>query len=185
MSSQKKAVSKLTVAALSAAMLASTATMTLPALKADAKTSASQPVKQYNTSRLGQIKSDKALIYKAPNSTKGTKAGTSKLQLTYYINKKAVYNNTTYYQISNYRSTTKAAIGWLKSKDLTTKSYSVGKNSTTKRYITGSGKGYTRPWGASRNVQFTTLTAQKGTLFTTKTTEKVGDETWYSGTLLG
>ncbi|MFJ8263030.1 glucosaminidase domain-containing protein [Rummeliibacillus sp. NPDC094406] len=185
MSSQQKATRKLTTAVISAAMLASTISMSLPALKVDAKTTVTQPtktVKQTDTSKLGQIKSEKAIIYKSPNATKGTKAGIQKLKLTYYINKTAVYNKTTYYQVSNYKSTTQPSIGWVKAQDLTTKTHMITKNSTTPRYITGTGKGYTRPWGGERNVLFTSLNTDKGTQFKTKTTEKVGDETWYSGT---
>ena len=186
MSSQQKAVARLTAAALSATMLATTASMALPALKAEAQTTTqSNTVKTTNTSRLGQIKYSTALIYKTPNSSKGTKAGTSKLQLTYYINQTAKYKNVTYYQISNYyKSPSKAAIGWIKAQDLNSNAYTINKN-TTSRYVTGSGKGYTRPWGGSRNVLLSSLTASKGALFKTKTIEKVGNETWYSGTLNG
>lgn len=188
MSSYQKTSKKLTAAFISATMLASTATFSLPALKADAKTAITQPtkaIKQSNISRLGQLKSEKAVIYKAPTETKGTKAGTQKLRLTYYINKKAVFNNTTYYQISNYKSNYQPYIGWVKAKDITSKTYQIVKNSTTPRYLTGTGEGFTRPWGGERNVMFISLTADKGTLFKTDTTEKVGGDTWYSGTLNG
>ncbi|MGG0658277.1 glucosaminidase domain-containing protein [Rummeliibacillus pycnus] len=188
MSSKQKTSAKLTAAAISAAMLASAVTMSLPPLKADAKTTVTQPskkVQQTNTSKLGQFKSEKAIIYKSPTATKGTKAGSQKLQLTYYINKKAIYNKTTYYQVSNYKSTTQPSLGWVKSTDLTTKTYTITKNSTTPRYIIGTGKGYTRPWGGARNILFVSLSTDKGKQFKVKTTEKVGDETWYSGTLNG
>lgn len=188
MTSPQKSHKRLTAAVISAAMLASTATICLPALKADAKTTVSHPTntsKQTNTSKLGRFKTEKAVIYKSPNATKGTKVGTQKLHLTYYINKKAVYKKTTYYQISNYKNTTKPSIGWVKAKDLTTKTHKIAKNSTTKRYIKGTGKGYTRPWGAEKNVIFISLNPDKNKLFKTKTTEKVGDDTWYSGTLNG
>lgn len=188
MFTRQKSHKRLTTAVISAAMLASTATMYLPALKATAKTTVTQPtktVKQTKTSRLGRLKTEKAIIYKVPTAKKGTKAGAQKLQLTYYINKKAVYNKTTYYQISNYKSASRAAIGWVKAKDLTTKAHQLLKNSTTKRYILGTGKGYTRPWGGSKNILFISLSTDKNTLFKTKTTEKVGSDTWYSGTLNG
>lgn len=188
MSSYQKTTKRLTTAVISAAMLASSISMALPALKADAKTAVTQPtnkVKQTNTSKLGQFKSEKAIIYKSPTATKGTTAGIQKLKLTYYINKTAVYNKTTYYQVSNYKSSTQPAVGWVKAKDLTTKTYTITKNSTTPRYIMGTGKGYTRPWGGERNILFTSLSKDKGKRFNTKTTEKVGNETWYSGTLNG
>lgn len=188
MSSQQKTSLKLTTAVISAAMLASSISMALPALRADAKTAVTQPtkaVKQTDTSKLGQLKSETAIIYKSPTATKGTKAGTQKLQLTYFINKAAVYNKTTYYLVSNYNSSTKPVIGWVKAKDLTIKTYAIKKNSTTPRYIIGNGKGYTRPWGGARNVLFVSLSTDKGTQFKTKTTEKVGNDTWYSGTLNG
>lgn len=188
MATHQKSHKRLTAAVISAAMLASTVTMSLPALKAEAKTTVTQPtksVKQTDTSKLGRFKNEKAVIYQSPTATTGTKVGSQKLELTYYINKKAVYNKTTYYQISNYKNASQPFIGWVKAKDLTTKTHKITKNSTTKRYIKGTGKGYTRPWGGAKNVIFISLSTDKNTLFKTKTTEKVGDDTWYSGTLNG
>lgn len=188
MAIHQKSHKRLTAAVISAAMLASTVTMSLPALKAEAKTTVTQPtksIKQTDTSKLGRIKTEKAVIYQSPTETKGTKVGSQKLELTYYINKQAVYNKTTYYQISNYKNADQPFIGWIKAKDLTIKTHKIIKNSTTKRYIKGTGKGYTRPWGGAKNVIFISLSTDKNTLFKTKTTEKVGDDTWYSGTLNG
>lgn len=169
---------------ISAAILATTVTTAIPTIQADAKTTVKAKVKQGKTSRLGRIKTAKAIIYPTPTATKGTTSA-KQLHLTFYINKKAIYKDTAYFLISNYKDPSKPTVGWVKSKDITTRTHTIAKNSTTKRYVKGNGKAYTRPWGDERNVMFTTLTKDKNTLFQPKTTEKVGNDVWYSGKLNG
>lgn len=140
--------------------------------------------KQSNTSQLGQLKSQKSRIYTAPGSKKSVVASTKYTNEIFYISKVATKTgDETYYQVSRHADPKKAALGWVKSKSITRKSYKVMTNTKKTRYIKGTGTGYTRPGGLARNVIFPSMAPYKHKTFLNAETVKVGTATWYRGTV--
>ena len=139
-----------------------------------------------STSRLGHLKSASTRIYDSYTApTKYVVAGSSYTNEVYYIKSQASYSGTTYYLISRSPSSTKGVIGWVKSTDLNTHAH-VGVDRTAKTYyVKGTGSAYTKAWGGSKNIAIESLSKLKSEEFKVNLTERVGNNTWYRGTLSG
>src|SRR5690625_4595265 len=137
------------------------------------------------TSKLGHIRNAKVQIYKDISDTStAITAGNKYTHAVYYIKKEAKVNDQVYYLISTSPSSTKGVVGWVKSQDLTTHSHvSVDKKAKT-FYIKGTGNAYDTAWGGKKNLVYK-LSQYKGQAFKVHLTEKVGNNTWYRGTLNG
>jgi len=136
------------------------------------------------TSKLGHIRNSTVKIYNDLSLTSAVKAGSQYTDAVYYIKKQAKINNQLYYLISNEPSSTKGTVGWVKAQDLSTHSHvGVDKNAKT-FYIKGTGKAYDTAWGGSKNLVYH-LSDYKNDIFKVHLTEKVGNNTWYRGTLNG
>ena len=139
-----------------------------------------------NTSRLGQLLASDVKIYKtAGDSASAFKAGTTYMNAVYFIKKQAKIGEDIYYLISNQPSSVKGVIGWVHASDL--KSYThtgVDKNTKT-FYIKGTGQAFSKAWGGSKDLVYSTLSGYKNSIFTVNLTEKVGNNTWYRGVLAG
>lgn len=139
-----------------------------------------------STSRLGHIKNSSIRIYGSyKDSSKYALAGSSYINEVYYIKKEANYNKERYYLISRNPSSTQGVIGWVKSSDLSTHTH-VGVDRTAKTYyVKGTGSAYSKAWGGSKNIVYKNLSSFQGQEFKVNLTERVGNNTWYRGTLNG
>ena len=138
------------------------------------------------TSRLGHLKSSSIRIY--DNYTTPTKyvvAGSSYTNEVYYIKSQASYNGITYYLISRNPSSTQGVIGWVKSTDLNTNTHAGVDRTAKTYYVKGTGGAYTKAWGGNKNIAFGSLSQLKNEEFKVNLTERVGNNTWYRGTLSG
>lgn len=137
-----------------------------------------------SVSYVANAKSAKSPIYKQAGDKKAqTLAGKTYTNETFYVYNKKVVNGTTYYEITRKKGA--EAIGWVKEKSLKLQTLKVMPNSTKTFYIKGSGKGYTRPAGASRNVLYNSLAPYKGTAFKTTSKVKIGKVNWYTAKIGG
>src|SRR5699024_7266373 len=141
-------------------------------------------VKESKTSRLGHIRNQNVNIYSKPTATKGTKAGTAKINKVYYIKKQAKFKNQLFYLISTSPSATKNTLGWVKSQDMSTHVHK-GIDKKSKQFVVkGTGKAYTKAWGGEKDKVYD-LKNLKGQILKVHLTEKVGNNTWYRGVLKG
>lgn len=139
-----------------------------------------------STSRLGQIKNGTVMIYKTVgNSTGAIQAGTANTGTVYYIKKQVMINDQTYYLISKQPSSVTGVIGWVNSTDLTNYSHTTYDKNAKTMYLTGKGSVYSKPWGSTKDLIFKDLSKNKNQVFQINLTEKVGDNTWYRGSLAG
>ncbi|MCM3225282.1 GW dipeptide domain-containing protein [Terribacillus saccharophilus] len=134
---------------------------------------------------IGHLHSN-AIIYSNLNDMNTFKEAASEgyTNAVYYIKKQAKWNNETYYQISKQPSSTSGVIGWVKSSEMSTHTYTVVNNNKQTLVISGSGNAYSKPWGGSKDLVYS-LDKYKGQQFQVTAEEKVGGNTWYKGTLSG
>ena len=141
--------------------------------------------KYSNTSKLGHIKSASRKIYEDMSVEKTAKnAGSANTNRVYYIKQQAVYNGTTFYLISRKPSKTSGTIGWVKASDMNVHTH-VGVDKKKKEAtIKGTGNAYAHAWGGNKDLVYK-LSTKKGKKFNIHLTEKVGNNTWYRGSLDG
>ncbi|MFK3936154.1 N-acetylglucosaminidase [Alkalihalobacillus sp. NPDC078783] len=135
-----------------------------------------------STSRLGHLYRS-ATVYKDLGNSSTLKLS-NLLDTVYYIKQQAQYNGNTYYLISKNPSTTKGTVGWVKSSDIRSHAHTTTDKKKHTFYVNGTGKSYTKAWGGSKDLVFN-LSSHKNKEFVTNLTEKVGNDTWYRGTLSG
>src|SRR5690606_31942529 len=94
------------------------------------------------------------------------------------------FNDNVYYLISTQPSSEKGIIGWVKSTEMSTHPH-VGVDKKAKTfYIKGTGNAYSKAWGGNKDLVYN-LANFKDHVFHVNLTEKVGNNTWYRGTLNG
>ncbi|NLJ18770.1 N-acetylglucosaminidase [Globicatella sulfidifaciens] len=137
------------------------------------------------TSRLGHIRNRNVKIYSSlENNSSFEVAGAKYTNAVYYIKSQSQLNGELYYLISTSPSSTRGVVGWVQASDLSTHSH-VGIDKASKTfYIKGNGKSYDTAWGGSKNLVYD-LSKYKDHIFNVHLTEKVGNNTWYRGTLAG
>ena len=52
-------------------------------------------------------------------------------------------------------------------------------------YFSGKGSAYSKPWGSTKDVIFKDLSKNKNQEIKINLTDKVGNDTWYRGSLAG
>ncbi|MBM0065962.1 N-acetylglucosaminidase [Alkalicoccobacillus gibsonii] len=137
--------------------------------------------KKTSTSRLGHLYRS-ATVYKDLGSS-GTLKLSNLLDTVYYIKQQATYNGDTYYLISTQPSSSKGTVGWVRSSDIRSFAHSTTNKNKTTLYVKGTGKAYTKAWGGSKDEVYSNLSNHKGKKLEVNLTEKVGNDTWYRGTL--
>lgn len=138
------------------------------------------------TSRLGHLKSKSTRIYDAYTTpTNYVEAGTSYTNHVYYIKRSATYNGVKYYLISKSPSHTRGVVGWVKSTELSSQSHTALKKTDDKYIVKGTGSTYDKAWGGSKNLVHKGLSELKGQEFIVNLIERVGNNTWFRGTLEG
>ncbi|MCM3179014.1 GW dipeptide domain-containing protein [Cytobacillus horneckiae] len=136
-------------------------------------------------SRLGQISNKNVRIFTDIVNNKYFTAGDKYINAVYYMKKQAEYNGQTYYLISTQPSSETGVIGWVRSADLVSHPH-VGLDSLSKKfYVKGTGSAYSKTWGGSKDLVYSSLAAYKGNEFNVNKTEKVGTNLWYRGVLAG
>ena len=144
------------------------------------------PDKTENTNRLGQIPSSKVLIYKDYKDTAAASpAGETYTNQTFFIKKLAFVNGQTYYLLSEQASSVNGVIGWAKASDLLTNPESSLKSTSKTLYFTGKGSAYSKAWGMTKDVVYSSLSKYKDQEFKVNATETVGNMVWYRGNLDG
>lgn len=139
-----------------------------------------------NTSRLGQVRTSQVIIYKnASDNMTGFPAATAYTNETFYIKKSIMIDGETYYLLSEQPSSVTGVVGWVKSADLTSNPHSTLDSKAKTLYISGQGSAYSKPWGSIKDTIYKDLAKYKGKEFKIDLTEKVGNNTWYRGSLAG
>lgn len=137
-----------------------------------------------NTSRLGHLRST-AKIYSNLDNLSSYKSSDSYKNAVYYVKNEANVDGTIYYLISKSPSSTKGTIGWVKSSELDSRTHKTIDNKSKTFYVKGTGKAYSKTWGGSKDLIYSNLSNYKYQTFKVNLTEKVGNNTWYRGTLNG
>lgn len=140
-------------------------------------------VKQTSISKLGHLKSN-AEIYKQLGDPNSQIDNAKYLNAVYYIKSQATINGQQYYLISTQASSTKGIIGWVKSSQMNIRDHK-GVDTRSKTYfINGNGQAFSKAWGGSKDLVYD-LSNYKDQPFQINKTERVGNNTWYRGTLNG
>lgn len=144
------------------------------------------PNKTANTNRLGQVRSSKVMIYKDyRDATTASPAGDTYTNQTYYIKKLAFISGQTYYLLSEQPSDVNGVVGWAKASDLLSYSESSLKPTAQTLYFTGTGSAYSKAWGTTKDVIYSSLSSYKNKEFQVNASETVGNMVWYRGFLDG
>lgn len=142
--------------------------------------------KEVSTSKLGHIQNGQVNIQRElGNSSTQFSAGSTYTNAVYYIKKEAHLNGQLYYLISRNSSSTKGVVGWVRAQDLSVQNHVGVDNQQKTFYIKGTGSAYNTAWGGSKNYTHKSLVAYQNERFNVHLTEKVGNNTWYRGTLGG
>lgn len=128
---------------------------------------------------MARVNSTSAKVYASVDSATGVSAG-QKAGNTYYVNKKATLNGSTYYTLTD---ETKTPRGWVKANDTTavnrsaetavTGNFNVNKQATNL---------YKTPWGTANQI-VTNLKSHVGKKFTPTKKITVGKTNYYFGTV--
>ncbi len=128
---------------------------------------------------MARVNSTSAKVYASVDSATGVSAG-QKAGNTYYVNKKATLNGSTYYALTD---ETKTPRGWVKANDTTavnrsaetavTGNFNVNKQATNL---------YKTPWGTANQI-VTNLKSHVGKKFTPTKKVTVGKTNYYFGTV--
>ena len=128
---------------------------------------------------MARVNSPSAKVYASVDSATGVSAG-QKAGNTYYVNKKAILNGSTYYALTD---ETKTPRGWVKANDTTavnrsaetavTGNFNVNKQATNL---------YKTPWGTANQI-VTNLKSHVGKKFTPTKKVTVGKTNYYFGTV--
>jgi mannosyl-glycoprotein endo-beta-N-acetylglucosaminidase len=134
--------------------------------------------KTETVSRIGHIDKGKKIYRDLEQSkyTSSDKFTGSVLDIT----KKAVVDGTTYYLLI----TNQEVIGWVKSSDMFSHTYSKGDAVSVTMYTNGKGASYSKPWGGDGELVYQ-LSAHKNQSFKVDRIDRVGRNDWYHGTLNG
>ncbi len=133
------------------------------------------------TNKLGHINRT-ATIYKELGKTE-TVSTNNLLHAVYYVKKQATYNGERYYELSrNWNGT--GVVGWAKASDLSVRDHVLINRDQFDMQVKGTGNAYTKAWGGSQDL-VSSLSGKQGTVFKINLTERVGNHTWYRGTLDG
>ena len=128
---------------------------------------------------MARVNSTSAKVYASVDSATGVSAG-QKAGNTYYVNKKATLNGSTYYALTD---ETKTPRGWVKANDTT------AVNSSAETAVTGNFNVnkqatnlYKTPWGTANQI-VTNLKSHVGKKFTPTKKVTVGKTNYYFGTV--
>src|SRR5699024_175184 len=136
-------------------------------------------------SRMGRFRAGESYIYRKPNDTRGKVSSKGYRNSTFYMKRRAVYNNELFYLLSSLPSGEDGVIGWVKASAVSSPRHLVIDNDHKIFYINGDGAGYNRPWGGKKDIVFHHLNSLKNTEFKVDKTEMVGKGIWYRGILNG
>jgi len=142
-------------------------------------------IEQSKTSLLGKIRHKDVKVYNPNNNGEIINASLNILNKVYYIKMELTFNNEKYYLISNKPSSEQGVIGFVHENDLITYTHKQVDKKKKIYYIKGEGPAYNRAWGGKGNIVFKNLSKYKNKKFVVNLTEKVGNNTWYRGTLDG
>ncbi|GAF12454.1 bifunctional autolysin Atl [Bacillus sp. JCM 19045] len=135
-----------------------------------------------NVSKLGHINRN-ANIYRELSDQQSIDTS-SLLNAVYYIKQEASMLGTTYYQLSTHHTGQSGIIGWAKASDLSVQNHVLENRNARNLQVKGSGYGFSKAWGGSKD-RIQNLSNLKSKIFHINLTEKVGNNTWYRGTIDG
>src|SRR5699024_7101059 len=129
-------------------------------------------------SKLAHFKGIESFLMSYPN--KSDKVTTKNYKDTvYYIKKEARYQDEVYNLLSTERSSLQGVIGWVQSKYLVMHTHVLIDNDIKEKTLTGIGSAYTDPWGGSKQISISDLTAYTDQVIQVICTEYVGNIIWY------
>lgn len=134
-------------------------------------------------SRLGRLRAKDSYIYETPKDETKRKASKSYKGSVYYIKKRAIFNDKTYYLLSNSPSAKHDIIGWMKSADLATYRHLNIDEDYKLLEVKGTGVGYDKPWGSKKNIIISDLAMYQNKQFHVDKTDRIGQNLWYCGIL--
>src|SRR5699024_5556397 len=136
-------------------------------------------------SSLGRITGKKAHIYQNHKDISDHKSAKKYMDQTYYIKRKATYEDSIYYLLSTKPSGVDGVIGWVHANDLSILRHIFVDNDPKSFVINGTGYGFNRPWGKKGNMVIDNLVEHTGKLFTVTETNIVRNSIWYQGQIEG
>lgn len=134
---------------------------------------------------LGRVNGKELHIYQNPKDISEHHSTEKYMNQTYYIKRKATYEDSIYYLLSTMPSGVNGVIGWMHANDLYIHRHVFIDNDRKIFSITGVGYGFNRPWGRNGNRVIDDLEQYKGALFIVIETNLVGNNTWYKGNIEG
>lgn len=141
--------------------------------------------KEESISRIGHIKSGASDIYITPKTMDGIVSSEGYKHCAYYIKKEALYKDELYFLLSTHPSAIHGTIGWMNATDVATHEHVLIDRDLKSYRLKGTGAAYNRPWGGKRNLVIAELNPYKCVDFKVDSTEKVGSNLWYYGTVNG
>lgn len=144
---------------------------------------ASSEYQEQLTSLLGHIKAGQSYIYPDLFDMDEKIASEEYKDSVYYIKKQAVYYEESYYLLSNKPSVEQSVVGWIKANNINSHTDILIDHDPKTFYIKDTGSAFNRPWGGKKNIIYRDLSQLENTVFEVNTTEKIGKNIWYGGTL--
>lgn len=138
-----------------------------------------------SVSRLGHIRNEGTTLYDKNSMESIKKLSNSDIKKVYYIKKEKDYNNSLYYLISLRPSSETGVLGWVKAQDVFSHEHQGTTMPRDNVYMNGIGLAYSKAWGGELDEVYSDLSRYKGYELKVNKTEKVGNNTWYRGTLDG
>lgn len=142
-------------------------------------------VSESNVSMLGHVRADVKVYKDLNNQSSFNLADATYQNQVYYIKKKAVLNNDTFYLLSEKPSATEGTIGWVRSDDVVNYTHKTLDATSKTFYVSGDGSAFTKAWGGSKDLVFNDVSEFKYAKFEVNLTESVGNNLWYRGKLDG
>ncbi|WP_077623405.1 GW dipeptide domain-containing protein [Sediminibacillus massiliensis] len=142
-------------------------------------------VRETATSRLGHFRGDAVIYPDLGDLSSSIPASDTYTNAVYYIKRQAQLDGKTYYLVSTKPSSVNGVVGWTEAGDMVTYSHTTADSKSKTFYIKGTGSAYSKAWGGAKDLVYRDLSSFSNQLFSVNLTEKVGNNTWYRGTLNG
>src|SRR5699024_6617049 len=143
---------------------------------ADKKKNTRQIYTEQPVSLLAHTKGGRSYIYASPVDLSKKTLSDEYKNSSYFVKKKVIYKNESFYLLSTKPSAQRGVIGWMKGKDINYHQHIIIDYDPKHFVVKGvGGSGYDRPWGGRKNCIFHDLNLYKDCEFKVNRTDKVGN----------